>query len=127
MIGDDIVVKKSANQVDALVGKKIRARRTAVDMSQSELGKALGITFQQVQKYESGTNRVGAGRLYDIAKLLGVPVSYFYEGLYQHPDVEEPVSDETLIAQALERIRQRSQRELAKRLVMALLKEFEAD
>ncbi|MET0640163.1 MAG: helix-turn-helix transcriptional regulator [Hyphomicrobium sp.] len=64
--------------LDVLVGKRIRTQRLARKMSQSELGKQLGITFQQIQKYESGVNRVGAGRLQSIAKIFELPVSVFF-------------------------------------------------
>jgi transcriptional regulator with XRE-family HTH domain len=70
---------KQPNQIDIDVGNKIRLRRRLTGMSQTALGTALGITFQQVQKYEKGTNRVGASRLSDMARILGVPVSYFFE------------------------------------------------
>lgn len=70
---------KQPNQIDIEVGNKIRLRRRLTGMSQTALGTALGITFQQVQKYEKGTNRVGASRLSDMARILGVPVSYFFE------------------------------------------------
>lgn len=64
--------------LDVLVGKRIRTQRLVCKMSQSELGKRLGITFQQIQKYESGVNRVGAGRLQTIAKIFNLPVSVFF-------------------------------------------------
>lgn len=67
--------------VDSVVGQRIRARRLAMGMSQSELGKAIGVRFQQVQKYESGSNRVSASRLWAIAEVLGVHVSHFFEGI----------------------------------------------
>lgn len=67
------------NPIDAHVGRRIRQRRTSIGFSQEKLGEALGLTFQQVQKYERGINRVGASRLYDIARVLGVPVCFFYE------------------------------------------------
>jgi transcriptional regulator with XRE-family HTH domain len=67
--------------VDTHVGQKIRARRTLLGMSQTELADTAGITFQQVQKYEKGANRVGAGRLQQFSEALGVPPSYFFEGL----------------------------------------------
>jgi transcriptional regulator with XRE-family HTH domain len=73
--------KKQANPVDAQVGNRVRLRRMLIGMSQERLGELLGLTFQQVQKYEKGVNRVGAGRLYQIAQILGVQVSYFYEGV----------------------------------------------
>lgn len=73
--------KESITQLDpldVLVGRRIKTQRLVCKMSQSELGKQLGITFQQIQKYESGANRVGAGRLQTIAKILGMPVSVFF-------------------------------------------------
>lgn len=72
--------KGSANDIDRHVGAKIQFQRKIIGMSQASLADALGLTFQQIQKYEKGSNRVGAGRLYEIAKLLKVPVSYFYDG-----------------------------------------------
>jgi transcriptional regulator with XRE-family HTH domain len=71
---------KSPNPVDRHVGGRVRLRRMLVGMSQERLGDALGVTFQQVQKYEKGTNRIGASRLQLIAKVLGVPVEFFFEG-----------------------------------------------
>lgn len=71
--------KKQPNPIDIHVGTRIRLRRTMIGMSQEKLGEALGITFQQVQKYEKGTNRVGASRLQNIAAILNVPVSFFFE------------------------------------------------
>ncbi|GIX18131.1 MAG: hypothetical protein KatS3mg119_2317 [Rhodothalassiaceae bacterium] len=67
--------------IDVHVGSRVRLRRTLLGMSQEKLGDALGLTFQQIQKYERGANRIGASRLYKIAKILNVPVSYFYEEL----------------------------------------------
>lgn len=67
--------------VDIHVGSRVRQRRTLLGMSQEKLGDALGLTFQQVQKYERGANRVGASRLHDISRILDVPVSYFFEEL----------------------------------------------
>ncbi|MGO8713420.1 MAG: helix-turn-helix domain-containing protein [Rhizomicrobium sp.] len=72
--------KKQANPIDALVGNRVRLRRMLIGMSQERLGELLGLTFQQVQKYEKGVNRIGAGRLYQMAHILGVPIDYFYEG-----------------------------------------------
>jgi transcriptional regulator with XRE-family HTH domain len=71
---------KSPNPTDKHVGARVRMRRLMCDMSQTELGDALGITFQQVQKYEKGTNRIGASRLQHIAHILQVPVPFFFEG-----------------------------------------------
>jgi len=69
---------RSTNAHDIEVGQRIRARRMAKGMSQTELGSLLGVTFQQVQKYEKGVNRVGAGRLVRVAESLDVPVSFFF-------------------------------------------------
>jgi transcriptional regulator with XRE-family HTH domain len=66
--------------IERHVGGRVRLRRTLLGMSQGQLGKALGVTFQQVQKYEKGQNRIGASRLQQIGKLLDIPVSYFFEG-----------------------------------------------
>ena len=67
------------NPIDVHVGSRVRLRRTLLGMSQERLGEAIGLTFQQVQKYERGANRVGASRLYDLSRVLDVPVSYFFE------------------------------------------------
>jgi transcriptional regulator with XRE-family HTH domain len=75
--------KKQANPVDGQVGNRVRLRRMLVGMSQERLGELLGLTFQQVQKYEKGVNRIGAGRLYQVAQILGVPINYFYEGVIE--------------------------------------------
>jgi transcriptional regulator with XRE-family HTH domain len=74
------VVKRIANPVDKHVGSRIRMRRLMLGMSQEKLGNGLGLTFQQVQKYEKGTNRIGAGRLQLISQLLQVPLPFFFEG-----------------------------------------------
>ena len=73
------VKKKVPNPADVHVGARIRMRRMILGISQEKLGMALGVTFQQVQKYEKGATRVGAGRLLEIANFLGVPVGYFFE------------------------------------------------
>jgi transcriptional regulator with XRE-family HTH domain len=67
------------NPIDVHVGSRIRLRRTLLGMSQQKLGEAIGLTFQQVQKYERGTNRVGSSRMFELARVLDVPVSYFFE------------------------------------------------
>ena len=73
--------KKQANPIDAQVGNRVRLRRMLIGMSQERLGELLGLTFQQVQKYEKGVNRIGAGRLFEVSRILGVPIDYFYEGV----------------------------------------------
>jgi transcriptional regulator with XRE-family HTH domain len=75
------VPKKQANPTDMLVGNRVRIRRMLIGMSQERLGELLSLTFQQVQKYEKGVNRIGAGRLFDVSRILGVPIDYFYEGV----------------------------------------------
>lgn len=69
------------NEIDAMVGSRIRERRLLLGMSQTELADAVGITFQQLQKYERGRNRVGAGRLYELGRALHVPVAYFFASI----------------------------------------------
>jgi transcriptional regulator with XRE-family HTH domain len=69
------------NPIDRHVGARVRLRRKMLKMSQETLGDSLGVTFQQVQKYERGANRIGASRLYRTSQVLGVPVGYFFEGL----------------------------------------------
>ncbi len=72
---------KRFGKVDDHVGRRVRERRREIGISQDKLGNALGISFQQIQKYEVGTNRVAAGRLWDIARILEVDVGYFFEGI----------------------------------------------
>lgn len=81
------MAKKAPNPIDKHVGSRVRMRRMMLGMSQEKLGDALGLTFQQVQKYEKGTNRIGASRLQQIAHILQVPVSFFFEGAPHAPGV----------------------------------------
>ena len=76
--------KGSADPIDRYVGSRVRVRRLGLGMSQIRLGQAIGVTFQQVQKYENGANRVGASNLYKIAKAMGVDVGFFYDGMPQN-------------------------------------------
>ena len=89
--------KKKPNPVDIHVGSRVRLRRTMTGMSQEKLGEHLGITFQQIQKYEKGTNRIGASRLQNISEVLTVPVAFFFEGLDNPPvganGLQEPGSE----------------------------------
>ncbi|NWG54186.1 MAG: helix-turn-helix transcriptional regulator [Hydrogenophilaceae bacterium] len=73
--------ERTANAVDKRIGQKVRARRLEMNMSQERLAELLGVTFQQVQKYEKGVNRIAASRLFSIAGALDVPVSHFFDGL----------------------------------------------
>jgi len=75
-----MMAKKAPNPIDKHVGSRVRMRRMMLGMSQEKLGDALGLTFQQVQKYEKGTNRIGASRLQQISIILQVPVAFFFEG-----------------------------------------------
>ncbi len=78
--GSEPVEKGSrrANPIDVHVGSRVRLRRMLLGVSQEKLGEQLGLTFQQVQKYEKGVNRIGASRLFDLSKVLSVPIDYFY-------------------------------------------------
>jgi transcriptional regulator with XRE-family HTH domain len=76
-----LVMTKKANPIDGQVGNRVRIRRMLIGMSQEKLGDLLGLTFQQVQKYEKGINRIGAGRLFEIARILDVPIDFFYDGV----------------------------------------------
>ena len=76
-----LMSSKNPNPIDVHVGNRVRMRRMLIGMSQERLGKELGLTFQQIQKYEKGTNRISASRLYRMAQILGVPVQYFFEDL----------------------------------------------
>ncbi|MEN5083930.1 helix-turn-helix transcriptional regulator [Bosea sp. TWI1241] len=73
-------MKKTPNPIDRHVGSRVRMRRMLAGVSQEKLGEALGLTFQQVQKYEKGSNRISASRLQQIAQMLEVPVAFFFEG-----------------------------------------------
>ncbi len=86
--GDDKGSRRP-NPIDVHVGGRVRFRRMLLGMSQEKLGEKLGLTFQQIQKYEKGINRIGASRLFDLAQVLGVPVQFFYE--------EAPAGDAPLL------------------------------
>jgi transcriptional regulator with XRE-family HTH domain len=94
--------KKKPNPIDTHVGGRIRLRRNMLGMSQEKLGENLGITFQQIQKYEKGTNRVGASRLQAIASILGVPVAFFFEDAPGQEAVRGGFSEESSTAFAME-------------------------
>src|SRR5437763_2317890 len=87
--------------VDVHVGARVRTRRLLIGMNQETLARALGLTFQQVQKYEGGANRVSASRLSQIANILGVPISYFFNDL--EPDGAEPSAHEREARERLQR------------------------
>ena len=92
--------KKIPNPIDIHVGARVRLRRNMLGLSQEKLGEQLGITFQQVQKYEKGTNRIGASRLQEIASILQTPISYFFEDapnrLAPQPGLAEEETDKPI-------------------------------
>jgi transcriptional regulator with XRE-family HTH domain len=95
------MTRRDPNFVDVHVGSRIRMRRQFVGMSQEKLGELLGITFQQVQKYEKGSNRISASRLYFTAKILGVPVQFFFEelpGSEGRVSTDEPREQDTVLS-----------------------------
>ena len=79
------------NPIDVHVGARVRLRRTLLGMSQEKLGEAIGLTFQQVQKYERGANRIGASRLFDLSRVLDVPVSFFFDDMSEDVQQQSPV------------------------------------
>ncbi|HTJ02854.1 MAG TPA: helix-turn-helix transcriptional regulator [Methylovirgula sp.] len=88
-------MKKVPNPIDRHVGSRVRMRRILLGMSQEKLGEALGLTFQQVQKYEKGTNRIGASRLQQISKTLNVPPAFFFDGaptIDDEKDLTRPIA-----------------------------------
>jgi len=121
--------QRSPNSTDVHIGKRIRMLRLTRNLSQTDLAKRLGITFQQVQKYERGANRVGAGRLQEMANLLGVPPAFFFEDGPRAKSAKSDAPETTALlankdglalARAFDKIRSRSVRrnlvELAERL-----------
>jgi transcriptional regulator with XRE-family HTH domain len=128
---------KAATPIDAQIGARVRGLRRSLGLTQTDLGTALGVTFQQVQKYEKGTNRIGAGRLHDIASVLRVPVSALFDdvaspknpapatstipGFADHDQRELTVSDEGLaLARSFTRISDAKVRQRVVRLVEEL-------
>jgi len=128
---------KKANPIDGQVGNRVRIRRMLIGMSQEKLGDLLGLTFQQVQKYEKGINRIGAGRLFEIARILDVPIDFFYDGVgttsdgvgeARAPVMEFVSSTEGLqLSLAFMKIRDPKVRKRVLDLVKSLSEEEEAD
>jgi transcriptional regulator with XRE-family HTH domain len=79
--------KNTSTDVDALVGERVRSRRLQAKMSQAKLGEAIGVTFQQIQKYEKGANRIGSGRLFKIAEVLQCDITEFYDSVRNDPTI----------------------------------------
>lgn len=86
--------QRSAGKGDKILGQRIRVRRTEIKMSQAELGSKLGVSFQQIQKYEKGVNRIGSIRLGEIAKALQVPISFFFDTNSKHQEAESLIFDD---------------------------------
>ena len=89
------VAEPGPHPIDVHVGGRVRLRRTLLGMNQTDLGKALGVTFQQIQKNERGVNRIGASRLYHLCHILDVPVGYFFEGIEE--EVPTWSSDDVMV------------------------------
>lgn len=93
---------RTPNPVDVHVGSRVRLRRTLLGMSQEKLAEALGLTFQQVQKYERGANRVSASRMYDLSRALGVPVSFFFDDMPAEIATDKAASPEATLADSID-------------------------
>lgn len=125
-------LKSISNQIDVHVGTRVRVRRKFLGQSQTDLANALGITFQQVQKYERGSNRISASKLYEAAQALKVPVAYFFEGYDDQVHTSAPSQSERSvhkflgtsegieIAEAFPRIKTAKYRRKVAELVVAL-------
>ncbi len=109
--------------VDVHVGARIRLRRTLLGMSQEKLGEAVDLTFQQIQKYERGTNRVSASRLHQFAQALNVPVSFFFDGL-DSPSIG-PITDDRLMLETARALSQLS--DPTRRAALSFLKALGRD
>lgn len=135
MLKQEIPPSKKGNphDVDVHVGGRVRLRRAALGLSQDQLGAAIGISFQQVQKYERGANRIGASRLYQMSKVLHMPISYFFEefgddSLAEDGDsayqVDPVLKRETLeVMRAYHQIKDPKQRKKILKLIQALAEE----
>lgn len=124
---------KSKLNMDLRVGERLRQGRVLANMSQEKIASALGVTFQQVQKYERGTNRISCGRLFEISKILNVPITYFFVEDDGERDREKPGAlpalqpDAIRLAKSFSQIRSNKQRQLVARLVRELAEESESE
>ena len=121
------VAQHGPHPIDVHVGGRVRLRRTLLGMSQERLAEALDLTFQQIQKYESGMNRIGASRLYHLSLIFGVPMSDFFEGLEDKTSRQSPddmaVKRETMkLVRAYYRIRDPKVRDALRRMTIAMAK-----
>ena len=129
--------KGKPHDVDIHVGGRVRLRRSALGLSQDQLGAAIGLSFQQVQKYERGANRIGASRLYEMSKVLQIPISYFFEsldgmGVAEDADTSyqtDPVVNRELLElmRAYHQILDPKQRKKVLKLVQALAEESQRE
>ena len=129
------MLTRSANAVDIHVGRRVRTARLVQRISQEKLADAVGVSFQQIQKYEKGVNRIGTGRLHAISKFFDLPVTYFFDGIDKHPGkpardsgmsaITEALSTKegTRIAVALSRIKSPKMRRRIADLLEAIMKE----
>jgi transcriptional regulator with XRE-family HTH domain len=88
-----VVDQKQATEIDFSIGRRVAARRKEIDMSQQALGKELGVSFQQIQKYEKGSSRISAGRLFEMAKLLNVNIIYFFADVIARAGMAEDAGE----------------------------------
>ena len=121
------IAEHGPHPVDVHVGGRVRLRRTLLGMSQTNLGNALGLTYQQIQKNEWGTNRIGASRLYKLSLIFGVPVEYFFEGFEEGAPTRSPddvmAKTETLeLVRAYFRICDPKVRDIMRHLIQAMAK-----
>lgn len=135
------VTPRGPNPIDIHVGSRVRLRRQLLKMSQEKLGDELGVTFQQIQKYERGANRVGASRLYRLSRALDVPVQFFFEGLVDEAPIagvaegdQTPIvydfiqsTDGVTLAESFSRIKDGKVRRRVLELVRTLASEDPAD
>ncbi len=132
---------RAANPVDVHVGTRVRLRRQVLKMSQEKLGDQLGVTFQQVQKYERGSNRVGASRLWKISQVLDVPINFFFDGLSENyakgqfsEDDQMPIvyefinsTDGVALAKAVSQIKSKAVRRQLLELARAMAKQDDTE
>ena len=126
-IGAPKMKQRSAGQHDIELGKRIRLRRVEQRISQSELGDQLGVSFQQVQKYEKGVNRVGAARLQQIATALDVPITYFYDGDSKQREVESLLFLDSSFSLRLLRAYSKIKSQTVQRQFVSLIESFAAE
>lgn len=94
-MGKQKATKEMAHPVDVHVGSRVKLRRMALGVSQDTLGKSMGLTFQQIQKYEKGVNRISASKIYELSRLLEVPIDYFFDGYGDGADYGDGLAEES--------------------------------